>query len=55
MRAEAEQSDPGYRDVISSFCDRHNRAVHMVGGRDGLIIYAICVARCGLPAAPTWQ
>jgi hypothetical protein len=42
----AEQSDPGYTDVSCSFCDRHNREVHMVGGRDGLIICAVCVARC---------
>jgi hypothetical protein len=46
MRAEAEQSDPGYTDVTCSFCDRHNRQVHMVGGRDGLIICTVCVARC---------
>ena len=46
VRAEAEQADPGYRDVICSFCDRHNRQVHMVGGGDGLIICSVCVARC---------
>ncbi len=38
--------DPGYRDVTCSMCDRHNRDVHMVGARDGLIICAVCVARC---------
>ena len=46
MRVDPEQDDPGYRDVVCSFCDRHNREVHMVGGRDGLIICAACVARC---------
>jgi hypothetical protein len=46
MRADSEQADPGYRDVTCSFCGRHNRAVHMVGGRDGLAICAVCVTRC---------
>jgi hypothetical protein len=34
------------RSSERSFCDRHNRQEHMVGGRDGLIICAACVARC---------
>jgi ClpX C4-type zinc finger len=46
MRADSEQASSGYRDVTCSFCDRHNSAVHMVGGRDGLTICAVCVARC---------
>jgi hypothetical protein len=46
MNAETAQADPGYRDVTCSFCERHNRQVHMVGGRDGLTICSICVARC---------
>jgi ClpX C4-type zinc finger len=37
-------SDPGYRDVTCSFCDRHNRTVHIVAGRDGLTICQVCVA-----------
>jgi hypothetical protein len=37
---------PGFRDITCSLCDRHNRDVHMVGARDGLIICAVCVARC---------
>ena len=41
-----EPADPGYRDITCSFCGRHNRAVHMVGGADGLTICAVCVARC---------
>jgi hypothetical protein len=36
----------GYRDVTCSFCDRHNREVHIVAGRDGLMICQVCVARC---------
>lgn len=36
--------DPGYRDVTCSFCDRHNRTVHMVAGRNGLTICQVCVA-----------
>jgi hypothetical protein len=46
VRADSERADPGYQDVTCSFCDRHNREVHMVSGRDGLIICAVCVARC---------
>jgi hypothetical protein len=38
--------DPGFRDVTCSICGRHNRDVHMVGAADGLIICAVCVARC---------
>ncbi|HVQ95866.1 MAG TPA: ClpX C4-type zinc finger protein [Mycobacteriales bacterium] len=41
-----QPADPGYRDVTCSFCDRHNRDVHMVGGRDGLVICSVCVAGC---------
>ena len=37
-------SDPGYRDVTCSFCDRHNREVHIVAGRDGLTTCQVCVA-----------
>jgi hypothetical protein len=36
----------GYRDVRCSFCDRHNRDVHTVAGRDGLRICQVCVAKC---------
>jgi hypothetical protein len=36
----------GYRDVTCSFCDRHNREVHIVAGRDGLKICQVCVAAC---------
>ena len=46
MHVDSEQTDPGHRDVTCSFCDRHNREVHMVGGRDGLTICSHCVARC---------
>jgi hypothetical protein len=46
MHAEAEPATSGYRDVTCSFCGRHNREVHMVGGRDGLTICTVCVARC---------
>jgi hypothetical protein len=38
--------DPGFRDITCTLCDRHNRDVHMVGAKDGLIICAVCVARC---------
>jgi hypothetical protein len=38
--------DAGYRDVTCSFCDRHNRDVHVVAGRDGLRICQVCVAKC---------
>jgi hypothetical protein len=41
-------TDPGYTDVTCSFCDRHNREVHMVGGRDGLTICSVCVAACAV-------
>lgn len=37
---------PGFRDITCTVCDRHNRDVHMVGARDGLIICSVCVARC---------
>jgi hypothetical protein len=37
-------TDPGYRDVACSFCDRHNRDVRIVAGRDGLTICQVCVA-----------
>jgi hypothetical protein len=40
------QDDPGYQDVTCSFCDRHNRDVHLVAGRHGLTICQVCVARC---------
>jgi ClpX C4-type zinc finger len=46
MGADAEHPDPGYRDVTCSFCDRHNREVHVVAGRNGLIICSVCVAAC---------
>jgi hypothetical protein len=36
----------GYRDLTCSFCDRHNREVHLVAGRDGLTICQVCVAAC---------
>jgi hypothetical protein len=36
----------GYRDVRCSFCDRHNREVHIVAGRDRLTICQVCVAAC---------
>ena len=36
----------GYRDVMCSFCDRHNREVHIVAGRNGLLICQVCVASC---------
>lgn len=50
----------GYRDVRCSFCDRHNRDVHVVAGRDGLVICQVCVAKCaevvdadtGVPSPP---
>jgi hypothetical protein len=50
----------GYRDVRRSFCDRHNRDVHIVAGRDGLRICQVCVAKCaeavdadtGVPSPP---
>jgi hypothetical protein len=37
-----------YRDVTCSFCDRHNREVHMVAGRNGLVICSVCVAACAV-------
>jgi hypothetical protein len=40
-------SDVEYQDVNCSFCDRHNRDVHMVAGRDGLTICQVCIAKCG--------
>jgi hypothetical protein len=43
---DPEPADPGYRDVTCSFCDRHNREVHAVAGRDDLIICSVCVSRC---------
>jgi hypothetical protein len=46
MHAGSDAATAGYRDVTCSFCGRHNREVHMVGGRDGLTICAVCVARC---------
>jgi len=46
MHADSEPASSGYRDVTCSFCGRHNREVHMVGGRDGLTICAVCVAGC---------
>jgi hypothetical protein len=42
----ATPGDPGFRDITCSLCGRHNRDVHMVGAKDGLIICAVCVARC---------
>ena len=58
-------TDPGFRDVTCSLCERHNRDVHLVSAKDGLIlICAVCVAKCagvldadtGLDAPPgEWQ
>ena len=61
-------TDRGHQDVRCSFCDRHNRDVHIVAGRDGLRICQVCVARAaevidadaGVPApeggwAARWQ
>ncbi len=44
MTASRPPGDPGFRDVTCSFCDRHNRTVHMVAGRDGLTVCQVCVA-----------
>lgn len=44
---EGEPGEPGYQDVNCSFCDRHNRDVHLVAGRDGLTICQVCIAKCG--------
>jgi hypothetical protein len=36
----------GYQLVSCSFCDRPNREVHIVAGRDGLHICSVCVENC---------
>ena len=35
-----------FRDVVCSFCGRHNREVRVVANDAGLIICQICVAKC---------
>jgi hypothetical protein len=35
-----------YRDVVCSFCGRHNREVRVVTNDAGLIVCQVCVARC---------
>ena len=36
----------GYRDITCSFCDRHNREVHLVAGRGEITICQVCIAKC---------
>jgi ATP-dependent protease Clp ATPase subunit len=36
------------RDVVCSFCGRHNRDVRVVENDAGLIICQVCVAKCAL-------
>ena len=50
----------GFQLVDCSFCDRPNREVHIVAGRDGLHICSVCVEKCadildtdaGVPSPP---
>lgn len=35
-----------FRDVVCSFCGRHNREVRVVANDAGLIICQVCVATC---------
>jgi hypothetical protein len=40
-------SEPSeYRDVVCSFCGRHNRDVRVVATAAGPIICQVCVAKC---------
>jgi hypothetical protein len=39
--------DPShFRDVVCSFCGRHNREVRVVANDADLIICQVCVAKC---------
>ena len=40
------QEESEYRDVVCSFCGRHNREVRVVTNDAGLIVCQVCVARC---------
>lgn len=46
MPGSETRTDVAFQDVTCSFCDRHNRDVHIVAGRNGLHICQVCVARC---------
>jgi ATP-dependent protease Clp ATPase subunit len=56
--------DPShYRDVVCSFCGRHNRDVRVVSNDAGLIVCQVCVAKCAAifdeevgvePPQPAW-
>jgi ATP-dependent protease Clp ATPase subunit len=35
-----------FRDVVCSFCGRHNREVRVVANDAGLVICQVCVAKC---------
>ena len=40
------QEGSEYRDVVCSFCGRHNREVRVVTNDAGLIVCQVCVAKC---------